>query len=187
MTCRVSTRAAHPVPWWSCVCVTAVCVTALLLVATPGLGVAFQHRQLECRPASDSTRRQDAWALTLDRSSAANDQPQCRKTNKLPHALYMLYTSLSALVSKKPDSRHTQCACLAPATRCHGRAMGASGLVSMPDHACGEPGLSAPEPPLPPPPSPSLLRALGAELERLLTGEQKPCDDNRPLEVLRLR
>ena len=90
MTCRVSTRAAHPVPWWSCVCVTAVCVTALLLVATPGLGVAFQHRQLECRPASDSTRRQDAWALTLDRSSAANDQPQCRKTNKLPHALYML-------------------------------------------------------------------------------------------------
>ena len=148
------------------------------------LGVAFQHRQLECRPASDSTRRQDAWALTLDRSSAANDQPQCRKTNKLPHALYMLYTSLSALVSK---SRHTQCACLAPGTRCHGRAMGASGLVSMPDHACGEPGLSAPEPPLPPPPSPSLLRALGAELERLLTGEQKPCDDNRPLEVLRLR
>ena len=105
MTCRVSTRAAHPVPWWSCVCVTAVCVTALLLVATPGLGVAFQHRQLECRPASDSTRRQDAWALTLDRSSAANDQPQCRKTNKLPHALYMLYTSLSALSCPKVGTR----------------------------------------------------------------------------------
>ena len=91
---RVSTRAAHPVPWWSCVCVTAVCVTALLLVATPGLGVAFQHRQLECRPASDSDSG-SAW------SSAANDQPQCRKTNKLSHALYMLYTSLSALSCPK--------------------------------------------------------------------------------------
>ena len=104
-----------------------------------------------------------------------------KRTNSLTRCTCYTHPFPLSRVQKTRQSAH------APGTRCHGRAMGASGLVSMPDHACGGPGLSVPEPPLPPPPSPSLRRALGAELERLLTGGRKPCDDNWPLEVLRSR
>ena len=93
------------------------------------------------------------------------------KTNKLPHALCTCYTHpFPPLASRNRQSAHAECARLAPGTRFHGRAMGAS--RSLPDHASDELGISVPEPPPPPPPSPSVA-ALAASAPR------RGCDRKR--------